>query len=98
MAASDNNGLFAQALGTHDIELAGGIRLTGKRSRLALKQLMGGQQVDEGAAAATQKTLSKPPFSAIASAMRSCAFIVILPFDTADESANVYCKSSRQAC
>lgn len=98
MAASDDKGLFAQALGTHDIELAGGIRLAGKRSRLALEQLVGGQQVDEEPPQATQKTLSKPPFSAIASAIRSCAFIVILPFDTADESANVYCESSRQAC
>lgn len=97
MAASDDKGLFAQALGTHDIELAGGIRLAGNVVA-ALEQLVGGQQVDEEPPQATQKTLSKPPFSAIASAIRSCAFIVILPFDTADESANVYCESSRQAC
>ena len=51
MAASDNQGLLAQTLGTHDVELTSGICLAGEGGRLALQQLVGGQQVDEGAAA-----------------------------------------------
>ena len=36
VAASDNQGLLAQTLGAHDVELAGGIGLAGEGGRLAL--------------------------------------------------------------